>query len=373
MTQIKPRDRFISYMLGRSVDRVPLMEMGVWPEALDRWHHEGLPPWVTDLRHLENYLHIDLSFNNNWLPVEQRVFPRFDVQTIGETENEWTIRDEWGVILRQQKQFKTIPQYIRFPVESEADYEAILPRLNGKDAARYPADFDEDLRGRQQRGEITGVNFHSFFGFPRGLMGLENYCMAFYDQPELVRRMIADRVQFAKDLLARLLRQRALDFVQVWEDMAFKTASLVSPQLVRKFMLPAYEELVDFLRQGGVSLIMVDCDGHVNDLLPIYRAVGIDGVHPCEVAAGADPVELRRLWPGCALMGGIDKRVVASGRAGVDAEMARVRPVLAEGAFIPLVDHFVPPDVSYDTYLYYVERRREILGGPAPRIYSELG
>jgi uroporphyrinogen decarboxylase len=364
MTQ---RQRFLRYMRGQMVDRVPLMEMGVWPETFDRWHHEGLPPWVTDIRHLEDYLHLDLSFNLNWLPIEQRVFPRFEVQVLSETENEWTIRDEWGVILRQQKYHKTIPQYIRFPVENEADYEGLLPRLNGKDPGRYPPDFDEDLHWRQWRGEIIGVNFHSFFGFPRGLMGLENYCLAFYDQPHLVRRIIADRVQFAKDLLTPLLAKKALDFVQVWEDMAFKTAPLISPQLVRQYMLPAYEELVDFLRQGGVQLIMVDCDGRVNDLLPIFREAGIDGVHPCEVAAGADPITLRRIWPGCALMGGMDKRVIASGEEGVDTEIERIQPVLREGAYIPFLDHFVPPDVSYETYLYYVERRRDLLGGPSRR------
>jgi uroporphyrinogen decarboxylase len=38
-----------------------------------------------------------------------------------------------------------------------------------------------------------------------------------------------------------------------------------------------------------------------------------------------------------------------------------VEPLLREGGYIPFLDHFVPPDVSYDTYLYYLERRRELL------------
>jgi uroporphyrinogen decarboxylase len=363
------RERFLRFMRGQTVDRAPLMDMGFWPETFERWYHEGLPAWVTTDRHLEDYLRLDQSFNRHWLPIELRVFPTFEVEVLEETEAEWTIRDESGVVLRQQKRNKTIPQYIRFPVENEADYEAMWSRLDGKNPARYPADFDEDLHWRAWRGEIIGVNFPGFFGFPRILMGLENYCMAFYDQPQLVRRMIADRVQFAKDALSRLLATGMLDFVQVWEDMAFKTAPLISPRLVRQFMLPAYEDLIDFLRKGGAKLIMVDCDGRVNDLLPIYRAAGMDGVHPCEVAAGADPIELRRLWPGCALMGGMDKRLIASGRDGVDAELDRLRPVLQQGAFIPFLDHFVPPDVSYDTYRYYLERRRDLLGGPPARTF----
>ena len=63
-------------------------------------------------------------------------------------------------------------------------------------------------------------------------------------------------------------------------------------------------------------------------------------------------------------MGGLDKRAIASGREGVDSELRRVRPVLEKGAYIPMLDHFVPPDVSYQTYLYYVERRRELLSRP---------
>jgi uroporphyrinogen decarboxylase len=137
---------------------------------------------------------------------------------------------------------------------------------------------------------------------------------------------------------------------------------MISPKLVRQYMLPAYCELVEFLRAGGVRLIMVDTDGRVEDLLPIFLEAGIDGTHPCEIAAGSDPLKLRRNHPRCTLIGGLDKRAIASGREGVDVGLERVRPLLEEGAYVPLLDHFVPPDVSFSTYLYYVERRRELLG-----------
>ena len=146
--------------------------------------------------------------------------------------------------------------------------------------------------------------------------------------------------------------------------MAYKTASLISPEHVRRYMLPAYAEIVSAMRAGGVNLIMVDCDGHVGELLPLWREVGIDGTHPCEIAAGSDPFLLRRANPGVTLSGGMDKRVLARGREGVDAELARVMPLVKEGAFIPMLDHFVPSDMSWDTYRYYVERRRESLAHP---------
>jgi len=362
------RERFLNYMSFRPVDRAPFMEMGFWTETLERWHHEGLPKWVTHDRHIEAYLGLDLSFNRNWLPVNDEVYPPFQVEVVEENETTQVIHDENGVLLRQQKRMKTIPQFIRFPVENEADYDRLRPRLNGADPGRYADDFDEDLHWRRERGEIRGVNLRSFFGFPRKLMGIENWAMAFYDQPNLVQRMIADRVQFAKDLLKRMVDADQLDFVQVWEDMAFKTAPLISPRFVRQYMLPAYQELVDFLRQGGVKLLLVDSDGRVESLMPIWLEAGIDGCLPCEIAAGSDPVELRRRFPGCRLMGGLDKRAIARGREGVDEVLRHVQPLLQEGAYIPFVDHFVPPDISYETFRYYLERRRELAHNPGARI-----
>ena len=355
------RERFLKYMRFEPVDRIPLMEMGVWPETLERWHHEGLPKWVSELRHLEDYLRLDRSFNLNWLPISGDVYPPFEPEVLEDREEDQIVRDENGIVYRQRKHHRTIPQFIRFPVENEADYDRLRPRLDGTSPGRYSHDFDEDLHWRRQRGEIVGANFRSFFGFHRNIMGIENWCMAFYDQPELVRRMIADRLQFGKDLFARVLSAGALDFVQIWEDMSYKTASMISPKLVRQYMLPAYEDMVGYLRAGGVKLIMVDSDGRVEDLVPIFLEAGIDGTHPCEIAAGSDPVMLRRKFSQCALMGGLDKRVIAAGREGVDAELRRVHPLLKEGAYVPLLDHYVPPDVSYQTYLYYVERRRELL------------
>jgi uroporphyrinogen decarboxylase len=281
-----------------------------------------------------------------------------------ETDQEQVISDATGVIYRQRKTHKTIPHYIRFPIENEADYADLLPRLNGAEPGRYSDDFDQDLHWRRERGEIIGVNFRAFFGFPRNYMGLEKWSMAFYDRPELVQRIINDRLQFVKDLLKRVLSTGLLDFVQIWEDMAYKTAPMISPELVRQYMLPAYKKLVTYLREGGVKLIMVDSDGHANDLLPIFLEAGMDGMHPCEIAAGCDPVLLRSKYPNCALMGGLDKRTIASGRDGVDSELRRVQSVLEDGAYIPMLDHFVPPDVSYQTYLYYMERRRELLSHP---------
>ena len=64
------------------------MEMGLWPETLEHWHHEGLPNWVTSIRHLEDYLRLDRSFNVNWLPINNEIDPPSEERALEETEEQ---------------------------------------------------------------------------------------------------------------------------------------------------------------------------------------------------------------------------------------------------------------------------------------------
>jgi hypothetical protein len=45
----------------------------------------------------------------------------------------------------------------------------------------------------------------------------------------------------------------------------------------------------------------------------------------------------------------------------VDAELARVAPVIRSGGYVPGIDHYVHPGASWDTFRYYRERLAELL------------
>ncbi len=56
-----------------------------------------------------------------------------------------------------------------------------------------------------------------------------------------------------------------------------------------------------------------------------------------------------------------DDRVIRQPPDAVDAELERVRPLVAEGGYMAGLDHGVPPDISFANYCYYAERLRGIL------------
>lgn len=153
-----------------------------------------------------------------------------------------------------------------------------------------------------------------------------------------------------------LLEQVEIDTFGFWEDMAFKTASLLGPELFSRYMVPRYARVTEWLRSKGVKHVGVDSDGNVDELIPLWLEAGLDLIWPFEVAAGMDVVAVRKQYGrGLSMLGGIDKRAVAIGGQAMRDEVDRVMPVVEEGGYIPELDHSAPPDISWDNMCRYME------------------
>ena len=75
------------------------------------------------------------------------------------------------------------------------------------------------------------------------------------------------------------------------------------------------------------------------------------------------PVRTRREYgQSVCMMGGVDKREIAKGKAAIDAELAYLAPAIASSGYIPTIDHSLPPDIPYANFCYYWERKKEMLG-----------
>ena len=145
--------------------------------------------------------------------------------------------------------------------------------------------------------------------------------------------------------------------------MCYNRGPLISPRLFREFMVPQYKRVTGLLREHGCWLNIVDCDGDIRQLIPLWLEAGINCFFPLEVRAGSDPVAIREQYGRKALlMGGVDKTALIRGGKAIDEELRRVKPVVEDGGYIPHVDHRVPADVSYENYLYYLKKKRQLIG-----------
>src|SRR5512135_606718 len=111
--------------------------------------------------------------------------------------------------------------------------------------------------------------------------------------------------------------------------MAYRSGPLISPRMFREFMLPPYRKVTSFLKEMGVKIALVDSDGNVEKLVPLFMESGITAVFPFEVQAGNDVASFRRKYPRLQILGGIDKMKIALGKKEIDEELnSRVSPML---------------------------------------------
>ncbi len=349
------RERFNAVLDFQAVDRLPFMEfMGYWPETLERWAQEGLE--ATDMtRHFGFDPYVVLPIDFNFIPP----FPEVVLEDQGDRE---LVQDCTGVVKVRYKHGSAMPHYVRFPISCRQDFLVLIPRLQGDDPARYPADWDQQVEALRTRDYPVGLVCRGFLAFERDFMDFAAMMEAFAEQPEWVEEMMEFHLEFLIKLWDRVTRDVEIDLVVLGEDMAYKNGPMISPAMVRRMMTPRYARLTEFLRSRGVRHIIVDSDGDMRSLIPAYLDGGITGILPMERIAGVDPVALRREYPRLQMIGGIDKLQIALGGSHIDAEVDRVVNALRPtGGYIPSFDHSVHPGVSLADYEHYLARLRRVV------------
>jgi len=369
-----PKERFLNALQFKSVDYVPNMEICPWSQTHERWLAEGMPATVNPaFMHrggpyfgLEGYetVHLDVL----------APLPSMEGKVIEEEAETILFLDYFGRTRRAYKpgavggMCMSMDTYLDFPVKDFPTWEAFRPRYEGPVAARYPADWPAVAEmARHTDLPLTLLNplagTFGYYSMLRNWMGTENLSYLFYDNTPLIEACLDFLTEHAIRVLTPAMEAVTFDFYYIHEDMSYKNGPLVSPEMFRRLFLPHYRRFIDFLRRHGVKIVLVDTDGDCELLLPLFIEAGVDGFGPVERAAEMDPLDIRRKFgKAVCMVGGVDKREIAKGKAEIDAEVTRLAPLIEEGGFIPTIDHAIPPDVSLANFEYYLSVKRQVLG-----------
>lgn len=360
------------------VDRVPNHEVGIWVQTKQRWREEGLatddmhwdwfvgePRWDMDPRE-----YIAVNAAEMCPPYEEKVLSRE-----GDTE---IIQHANGVITKAlitgmaEGMRMSMDEYLSFPVTTPADLQALKRRFRASSPRRHPPYWREfQLPGWRTRQHplVLGPNC-SILGYywrAREWMGTENLSYAWYDEPEMMHEMMEFITDFTIETTRPFLEAGIKpDYVFINEDLSMKNGPLLSPAMYAEFIQPQLKRLIAYFKANGVPWVVIDTDGNCELIIPYFLDVGVDGIWPMERASDMDPRAIRkkfgrdlRLW------GGVDKRELAKDFNAIDAHLRTFQPLVAEGGFIPTVDHLVPPDVSLVNFEHYMRRKHQLLRGEA--------
>jgi uroporphyrinogen decarboxylase len=354
------RERFINTVLCKEIDRPPFFfYFGPWVETIKRWRIEGLEPgkkWFDDFGFDAGI--VTANVNLGYFPaIEERII---------EDKGDTVIKiDSRGILLEDRKDGGSIPRFIDYPVKTPEDWEKLKKeRLNPDDAGRFPDNWDELVNKYNNEDKVVqlGTYPYGLFGTLRDMMGVEELLVSFYEQPELIKDMMNYLTDFWIYLYEKVCKNVKVDCIHIWEDMSGKQGSLISPRMVREFMLPNYRKIKAFAERNGIPVISLDTDGNCSELVPLFMESGINLILPFEVAAGSDIVDYRRKYPNLGIMGGIDKQEIAKGKEAIDKELERISGMFTHSGFIPALDHLIHPEISWEDFKYFVFKLKEYIG-----------
>ena len=374
---MNPRERFRETLLFGHPDKVPLEPGGPRESTLRAWREQGLPQEGHYRQHLMTALGIEPEEVQPRIPLDVsfKMIPTFEEKVLEHRDGHYVVQDWMGAIteisdeydytyIRAAKDFVT-RKWHRFPVQSREDWEERIKwRYDPYHPERFPFDFEERCAALQGRDYPVSISVNGPFWQLREWVGMENLCMLMIDDPEFVSEMAEFWTDFVSATVGRISEHVQLDALRLSEDMAYKAHSMISPQMVRQFLMPAYRRWVREIVDSGCPIIDMDSDGHIEVLIPLWIESGINVCDPIEVAAGNDIIAYReRFGTQMAYRGGIDKRAIAAGGTVMRDEVLRVvPPLLHEGGFIPSCDHGVPPDISWPNFVEYARLLGQLTG-----------
>lgn len=355
------RERWQRVFHFQSVDRVPNYEFGYWEQLYAEWHRQGLPAETKDEKAADAYFGLDTKMT---VGPRLGLIPAFEVKTLYVKDGRRVYQTAEGVICEVHESGEaSIPHYLEFPIKDRASWDEFKERLNPHSPQRQVPDIDK-IAERCRLSEVpVGIHIGSLLGKPRDWTGFEQIALLAYDDPELLDEIVENQCQLIVSGITPFLERIRFDYAAGWEDICFNSGPLLSPAMLREFLLPRYRRIARLLRQHGVDVIWTDCDGNITEVVDIWLEAGYNCMFPIEVRAGSDPVMLREEYGrDVLLLGGVDKMILYQGPEAILAELKRLAPVVEDGGFIPHVDHRVPCGVPLENYLYYHREKRALLG-----------
>lgn len=357
--------KYWDYLLGKPGAPFYQQEFGFY--CLDKWRREEGLSEDADLSALFGFDGPAVVTLGGLGGCEAAFEPEFEEEVLEERGEHELARDRAGrhVLYFKGRRNGFMPEYMDHPVKDMRTWEENCKWRMDPNSPKRQERMDEYLpkaAALQRQGYFVGQSLVGGYMYLRSLIGPEQLLYAFYDDPELIHACMQQWLDLADNIIARHQKQVTLDEIYIGEDICYNHGPLISPDMIREFLFPYYQQLLQNARARQLDKartlhFQVDTDGLCLPVIEVYRELGMDHMSPFEVASGCDVVKVGQDYPWLRISGGVDKRILAQGPEAIDRMIDSIFPVMQKrGGYLPTCDHGVPEEVSLQNYLHFRKR-----------------
>ena len=293
MQEMTSRQRVLETMEHRIPDRVPLFTQGLDPifikELGDGNAYRALEALDVDIFPIRSMVWCE--GRPLFASLKEELPPEMELS--GGFFGGWDGVDEFGRIWKQGS-------YLGGMVKTEEDIEKYVPPLRLEE--RTNPEQAKAIMEKFSHKAFTLSSHTGPFGMTMESMGQVEFCLAFKDNREFVRRHLQARTDWFIGI-AKYGQELGVDIILMGDDVAYKERTFISAEDFDDLVIPQYKRICD-----AVDLPVIwHSDGYTTPLMEGAVKAGFAAVHALEPAAGVDLGEVKKNYGGkLVLMGNVD-------------------------------------------------------------------
>lgn len=279
-------------------------------------------------------------------------------------------RDQWGCTVRFTTEDIGYP--IQPAIKSEKDLDIYIPPDPDEDWRYEPL---KRMVKRFKGNKAIIVRVTDVFDVGKdNLLGDVAYYTAMIRDPNLIDRVNGIILDYHLKYLKNSLDLGA-DMVLVNGDWAMAQGPMASPEHIKRFIAPHFQEIATYAHNRGVPCLK-HTDGNIWPIYNIIIDAGADGIHPIDPMAGMDIGEAKAMFGHrVCLMGNVNcATTLCSGT--IEQVRQETREVIRKagkgGGLICMSSNSIHSGVKPENYLAMVKAIKEYGEYPLEDHYDNL-
>ncbi len=207
------------------------------------------------------------------------------------------------------------------------------------------------VEGAPKDKAILGVIWSAHFQDTCAAFGMETALVKMLTEPDMykaVDRKIVDFYLKANEIFYEATKGK-IHAVLIGNDMGSQTGLMLSPQLIREYIIPGAKELITQAKSYGLKVIYHSC-GAIAEVIPDLIEAGVDVVHPIQaLAKGMEPKGMKEAYGSkVSFCGGIDaQNLLVHGRPEeVKSKVQELKEIFKTGLILSPSHEAILPDIA---------------------------
>jgi len=190
-------------------------------------------------------------------------------------------------------------------IRTEEDFEKIF-KLPPVDSPIFIKNAREFISQKENYCAIATIRLG--IGATLLSMGFEGFSYALVDNPDLIKKVHNGYAEWTEKLI-HILEDLGFDVIWAFDDIAFNSGPIFSPDFYKKEILPVERRVTEKI---NIPLI-IHSDGNMNTLLDLWIQLGPNAIHPIQPDV-MDIYQIReRLPENIGIVGNIDMDLLVHG------------------------------------------------------------